>query len=348
MKKLVVFAFCTIVAAFALVGCGKQNTASAGAKAPGSNFVVGFDADFKPYGYIENGEYVGFDLDLAREVCKRNQWVFKAKPIAWEAKDMELNSGSIDCIWNGFTIDGRESLYEWSLPYVDNSQVVLVLKNSDIKTFADLAGKTVAAQTDTPVLKALSPKGDKEALGSTFKKIVVTPNYNNAVMELEAGSVDAVALDIGVAKDKLTSGKFRMLDEIVISEKYGVGFKLGNKALRDAVQNTLIEMVEDGTAAKISAKYFDGKDVLILKRPVAEKIKADVKAAAAEVKADVKAAAEKTEAGAKAAAAEVKADAKAVAAEVKADAKAVAAEVKADAKSVTEKFKSELKAPEAK
>lgn len=322
MKKLAVFALSTIIAAFALTGCGKQASASAGLKSPGSTFVVGFDADFKPYGYIENGEYVGFDLDLAREVCRRNQWIFMAKPIAWEAKDMELNSGSIDCIWNGFTIDGRESLYEWSIPYVDNSQVVLVLKNSNIKNFADLAGKTVAAQTDTPVLKALSPKGDRAALGKTFKKIVITPNYNNAVMELEAGSVDAVALDIGVAKDKLAAGKFRMLDEIVISEKYGIGFKLGNKALRDAVQKTLIEMVEDGTAAKISAKYFDGKDVLIIKRSVAEEVKADVKAAAEEVKADVKAAAKDVEADVKAAAKEVKAGVKAGAEEVKAGIKA--------------------------
>lgn len=267
MKKLVVFAFCTIVAAFALVGCGKQNTASAGAKAPGSNFVVGFDADFKPYGYIENGEYVGFDLDLAREVCKRNQWVFKAKPIAWEAKDMELNSGSIDCIWNGFTMQGREDGYTWTVPYVDNSQVVLVKAGSQIKTLADLKGKIVGVQTDTPVQKALSKDGDKKELGATFKDLVVMPNYNQAVNELNMGGVDAVAMDVGVAKRKMADlpGKFEILGEIVMTETYGIGFKKGNVALKDEVEAELRKIAEDGTMAKIAAQYGIEPQALILK-----------------------------------------------------------------------------------
>ena len=83
--------------------------------------VVGFDAEFPPYGYKDdNGSYTGFDLDLAKEVCKRNNWTFKAQPIDWDAKDAELESGSIDCIWNGFTINGRENDYTWSDAYIDN------------------------------------------------------------------------------------------------------------------------------------------------------------------------------------------------------------------------------------
>ena len=239
-----------------LCGCGE--------KSQEKSFTDGFDANFPPYGYVVNGEYTGFDLDLAREVAKRNNWRLVLKPINWDAKDMELNSGLIDCIWNGFTINGRENSYEWSAPYVDNSQVLMVRKNSKITKFADLAGKAVAVQTDTPVQKALSAGGKREALGRSFSKIVVVPNYNNAVMELEAGSVDAVALDIGVAQDKMKSGSFRILDEVVISEKYGIGFAKGNKALRDAVQKTLLEMVADGSAGMISAKYFNGRDVLII------------------------------------------------------------------------------------
>ena len=174
------------------------------------------------------------------------------------AKLSDFSLGSAD------TINGREDKYEWTKPYVDNSQVVMVMKASTIVKLADLAGKTVAVQTDTPVQKALIEKGKKEELGKTFKKLVVTPTYNNAVMELEAGSVDAVAMDIGVANEKLKSGNFRILDEIVITEQYGVGFKKGNTALRDTVQKTLLDMVADGSAAKISAKYFKGKDVLII------------------------------------------------------------------------------------
>jgi len=262
MKKLIAL---TLIAAFAVtalfVGCKKKET--------GKTFTVGFDAEFPPYGFKDDktGEYTGFDLDLAQEVAKRNGWTLVKKPINWDSKDMELNSGAIDCIWNGFTINGRENEYEWTEPYVDNSQVVLVKVDSPIKTIADLKGKVVAAQTDTPVLKALQNGGDKADVGKTFKKIIVTANYNNAVMELESGAVDAVAMDIGVAKKKVDDapGKFVILDEQIMSEKYGIGFKLGNKELRDQVQTTFKHMVADGIAKGISEKWFDGKDVIILK-----------------------------------------------------------------------------------
>ena len=116
-------------------------------------------------------------------------------------------------------------------------------------------------------MKAFQKKGKQEKLGKSFKRLVVTPSYNNAVMELEVGSVDAVALDIGVARAKIaeSKGKFILLAETVITEKYGIGFRKGNTKLRDAVQKTFKEMVKDGTAAAISKKYFNGKDVLILK-----------------------------------------------------------------------------------
>ncbi len=264
-SKTVLAVAVAAAAAFATSCADKSATDSVPEK--GMQFVLGFDADFPPYGFKDGDEYKGFDLDLAREVCRRNEWNFVPKPINWDAKDMELGSGAISCIWNGFTINGRESAYEWTEAYVDNSQVVLVKAGSPIKSLADLAGKTVAVQTDTPVQKALAEGGDRADLGKTFKGVVVTPNYNNAVMELDSGAVDAVALDIGVAKQKMADlpGKFAMLDETVMTEQYGIGFKLGNKALRDAVQKTLKEMVADGTAAKISAQWFDGKDVIVLK-----------------------------------------------------------------------------------
>ena len=104
-----------------------------------NTFIVGFDAEFPPYGYKDaNGNYTGFDLDLAKEVCKRNNWTFKAQPIDWDAKDAELNSGSIDCIWNGFTIDGRENDYTWSKPYFDNKQIFVVKSDSNISSIKDL------------------------------------------------------------------------------------------------------------------------------------------------------------------------------------------------------------------
>lgn len=246
MKSLLIVA----AALAALVGCEKADDGV-------RKFVVGFDADFPPYGYKEGTEYVGFDLDLAREVCARKGWRFVASPINWDAKDMELNSGAIDCIWSGFTIQGRENAYTFSAPYVDNSQVVMVRSDSTIATIADLAGKIVGVQTDTPVQRALSKGGDRESLGDTFSALVVMPNYNQAVQELEMGGLDAVALDIGVAKKKLADlpGRFVLLGEIVMIETYGIGFKKGSETLRDEVEATLREVAADGTMAALAEKY---------------------------------------------------------------------------------------------
>jgi len=256
MKKLII----VLAAAVALAGCGDKD---GGAK----KFIVGFDADFPPYGYKDGAEYKGFDLDLARAVCARKGWTFVANPINWDSKDMELDSGSIDCIWNGFTMQGRETGYTWTAAYVDNSQVVLVKTGSPVKKLADLAGKIVGVQTDTPVQKALSEGGDHAALGKTFKQLVVMPNYNQAINELDMGGVDAVAMDVGVAKKKMADlpGKFAMLDEIVMTETYGIGFKKGNTALRDEVETELRALFADGTAAKLAAQYGLEPQALILK-----------------------------------------------------------------------------------
>jgi len=260
MKKLMIVL--AAVAAF----CGCDNTGK-GEK----TFTVGFDADFPPYGYKEGAEYKGFDLDLARAICAKKGWKFVANPINWDAKDMELNSGSIDCIWNGFTMQGRENGYTWSAAYVDNSQVVLVKVDSSVKTLKDLAGKIVGVQTDTPVQKALAGKDDEKkdvaALGKAFKELVVMPNYNQAVQELAMGGVEAVAMDVGVAKKKMADkpGAFRMLDEIVMTETYGIGFKKGNVALKDEVEAALRELAKDGTMAKIAEQYKIEPNALLLK-----------------------------------------------------------------------------------
>lgn len=257
MKKLMI----VFAAVLALCGCSEKEDSAA------KTFTVGFDADFPPYGYKSGSEYKGFDLDLARAVCARKGWKFVANPINWDAKDMELNSGSIDCIWNGFTMQGREEAYTWTAPYIDNSQVVLVKTGSPIKSLADLAGKIVGVQTDTPVQKALSKGGDKAALGATFKNLVVMPNYNQAVNELSMGGVEAVAMDIGVAKKKMADlpGKFEMLEEIVMSETYGIGFKKGNVILKDEVEVELCALFADGTALKIAEAYDIEPGALIFK-----------------------------------------------------------------------------------
>ncbi len=233
-------------------------SAEAGAEGEARQFVVGFDAEFPPFGYKdENGEYVGFDLDLAQEVCNRLGWELVKQPIDWDVKDMELDSGSIDCIWNGFTMNGREEQYTFSVPYVDNSQVFVVAEDSGIASQADLAGRAVGVQKDSSALAAL--EGEEKALADTFASLNQYGDYNTAFMDLEAGAIDALAIDIGVANYQIASreGGYVMLEEYLSTEQYAIGFKLGNTELKDTVEGVLLEMAEDGTVQKIAEKYAD-------------------------------------------------------------------------------------------
>ena len=266
MNKKIGFILALVLIAFLVMG-----TASAGlfdflgggnstAKVTNndSNLIVGFDAEFPPYGFSDGkGGYQGFDLDLAQEVCNRNNWTLVKQPIDWDAKDAELNSGTIDCIWNGFTINGRENDYTWSEPYIDNKQVVVVKADSGINSLADLKGKTVETQKDSSALAAL--KGDNKTLADTFAKLVEVADYNTGIMDLKSGACDAVALDIGVAQYQVNSGNdtgsLKILNDSISSEQYGIGFKKGNTDLKDQVQKTLDEMFADGTVTRIAQNY---------------------------------------------------------------------------------------------
>ena len=284
-KKIVCFMLSAVMAVSMLAGCGsKEESASdaaaeettveetaaeetdeesaedaaEAAESERTTFTVGFDAEYPPYGYMdENGEYTGFDLELAQAVCDLEGWELVKTPIAWDSKDMELESGSIDCIWNGFTINGREDDYTWSDPYVDNSQVMIVAEDSGITSLGDLAGKTVGVQAASAALELLQdPEGQKE-LADTFAVLQEFPDYNGAFVELQAGTVDAIAMDIGVAKYQIkTRGEgFIIMDEALNSEQYGIGFKLGNEELRDAVNADLQTLLENGTFDTLAEKY---------------------------------------------------------------------------------------------
>ena len=225
-----------------------------------NTLIVGFDAEFPPYGYkADDGSYTGFDLDLAQEVRKRNNWTFKAQPIDWDAKDSELSSGTIDCIWNGFSItDERKDKYTWSKPYIDNKQVIVVKSDSGINKLADLKAKHVETQKDSSALSAL--QGDNKTIADTFTDLVQIADYNTAFNDLQSGACDAVAMDYNTAKFQVKehgADQYKILDEHITSEDYGIGFKLGNDALKDKVQATLDEMQKDGTTAKLAEKYAD-------------------------------------------------------------------------------------------
>ena len=260
MKKFLTIALAAVMAVSALAACSSNEAADESSVTGDGQFVVGFDAEFPPMGFVaEDGSYTGFDLDLAAEVADRLGLEFVAQPIAWDSKDQELSSGNIDCIWNGFTISGREDGYAWSTPYMANNQVAVVNADSGITSLSDLEGKTVAVQKDSSGLAALE---DNEALLNSFAELVQVDDYLNAMMELETGAVDAIVMDEIVARYQIqTSGSnFEVLDEAIASEEYGVGFALGNEALRDAVQEQLEAMNDDGTLARISNEWF-GEDI---------------------------------------------------------------------------------------
>lgn len=233
-------------------------------KTPSGKFTVGFDQEFPPMGFVgDDGQFTGFDLDLAKEVASRLSLEFVPQPINWDAKDMELDSGNIDCIWNGFTMQGREDDYTWVGPYMANNQVFVVTADSDIASKADLAGKAVEVQKDSSGLAAL--QGEAE-LSASFGSMTEVADYNTALMDLESGACDAVCMDSIVAGYQIkSSGKdMKILDDTLSAEEYGIGFKKGEDELAKAVHDTLMAMKDDGTVAKISNDWF-GSDVFTLK-----------------------------------------------------------------------------------
>lgn len=223
----------------------------------GETFTVGFDQDFPPFGYVgDDGEFTGFDIEMATECAKRMGKEIKLQPIDWDAKDMELSSGAIDCIWNGFTMDGREDDYTFSDPYIDNSQVYVVAAGAGISTPADLAGKVVGVQKDSSALAALESE-ENAALLAGFGELTQYADYNTAFMDLEAGGIDCLAMDIGVAayQIELRGEGYVMLEERLASEKYAIGFLKGNTELCEKVQKDLYKLYEDGKVQELADKY---------------------------------------------------------------------------------------------
>lgn len=259
MKKLIALLL-AVMTLFTLCACGsveKDDGKAAGVVDEddlGDGFVlkVGFDAEFPPYGYLaDNGEYDGYDLAVAKELCERLGWGFEAVPVKWAAKDKELEAGNINCIWNGFTCTGREDDYTWSQPYVDNSIVVVVKNDSGIASLSDLAGKRLMVQAASSGLEAVN---SNEEFKNSLGELIELSDYSLGFMELQNGTVDAIAVDVGVAMAQIAQRDdgYTILSESVSNEQYAVGFLKGNTALRDAVDAELLKMADDGTLLAIA------------------------------------------------------------------------------------------------
>jgi polar amino acid transport system substrate-binding protein len=226
--------------------------------------VLGLDDSFPPMGFRnENNEIVGYDVDLAKEAARRLGVELVLQPIDWNAKEQELNTGEIDCIWNGFTItEERKQNLLFTPPYLKNAQVIVVKGNSPVKTLADLAGKIAGTQTGSSSIDAID---DAPQFKASLKEVVEYKDFLTALMDLDVGGIDAVVIDLVVANDNINrSGKnFRILGETLGEEELGIGFRKNDKALADKVWATLLEMAADGTVARIATQWL-GADISII------------------------------------------------------------------------------------
>ncbi|MCR5189703.1 MAG: amino acid ABC transporter substrate-binding protein [Treponema sp.] len=267
MKKIIC-AFVLATSVFAMVSCSKSQKVNENAVADlqaRGTFVLGLDDSFPPLGFrSDDNEIVGYDIDLAKEVAKRLGVEFKAQPIDWDAKEMELETGKIDCIWNGFTItEERKEALSFTEAYLNNDQVLVVRADSGIKSLADMKGKTIGIQSGSSAQEAVD---DNQAFSSSIGNTINFKDNVTALNDLDIGGVDAVVMDSIVANYSITQTKkpFVVIDEALAAEAYGIGFRKSEPALRDEVWKILLDMKADGTVAAISQKWF-GKDISVIK-----------------------------------------------------------------------------------
>ena len=226
--------------------------------------IVGLDDTFAPMGFRdENGDIVGFDIDLANALCEKLGKEVELQTIDWSMKETELNAGNIDFIWNGYSItDERKEQVAFGTPYLKNRQVIVTLAESNINTKADLADKTVGAQAGSSAVDAIETDPDTLA---TFKdgKPVTYESNNDVLMDLEAGRIDAAVADEVIVKyyiNKKGAEKFKLLEEDFGDEEYGVGMRKEDTALVEAFNDAYAELKEEGKLAEISTKWF-GEDI---------------------------------------------------------------------------------------
>lgn len=260
MKKILSVMLAGIMALSMFTACGNNNDASGEVKED-KTLVVGLDTAFPPMGFLdENQNIVGFDIDLAKAVGEKLGMEVKLQPIDWDQKFIELDNGNVDVLWNGLTItDERKAKCEITKPYLANKQVIVVNADSAIKKKVDLADKTIGAQSDSSALDAIKDDDFVSKL-----KLQELGDNVSLLNDLKAGNIDAVVMDLVVAEYMLSKdeGKYRILEDTLAPEEYGIAAKKGNTELVAKIEGAINELIESGEAAKISEKWF-GADKII-------------------------------------------------------------------------------------
>ncbi|SFC89410.1 amino acid ABC transporter substrate-binding protein [Clostridium uliginosum] len=262
IKKILMIS-CVVMIGTSLVACQTSKTQGTSDK---QELVMGFDDTFVPMGFKdENGKLVGFDVELAKAVGEKLNKTIKFQAIDWSMKESELKNGNIDLIWNGYSVtDERKKMVEFSNAYLNNRQVIVTLANSKISSKQDLAGAKVGAQNQSSAVDAIEADGD---IIKTFDsgKIVTFETNNDALMDLEAGRIDAVVADEILAKYYIKErgkDKYKVLDDDFGKETYAVGIRKGDTKFVEEFNKALEAVVEDGSAGEISKKWF-GEDIIV-------------------------------------------------------------------------------------
>jgi polar amino acid transport system substrate-binding protein len=250
--KTIKLATLLILMALMVVGCAQK------AQSETEEIIMGLDDTFAPMGFRdEKGDLVGFDVDLANEVAERIGVTMKFQPIDWSMKENELNAGNIDLIWNGYTITAeRQEKVAFTKPYLENSQIIVTLADSDITTKADLAGKNVTVQAESSALDAINAEPE---VAASFGDLVEFSTNNEAFSDLESGRSDALVVDEVNARyymKQVGEEKYKVLEEDFGDEEYGIGVRKDDTELLKKVNDAMDEMKSDGTYDDIYAKWF--------------------------------------------------------------------------------------------
>ncbi len=274
MKKRALFLlFVGICSVILLAGCSKKN--NAGLAVSPSNavealkargvFVLGYDGNFPPMAYINSdNELAGYDIDLAKEVAKRMGVEFKARIIDWDDKEKELEKGTIDCVWDGFSVTNeRRKLYSFTFPYLSNEQVILVRKTGAIKSLEDLSGRVVGYRSTSSSRDAIE---NNPSFKNMLSDMIAYKDNKSVLADLEVGALDAIVIDSIVANYYIaqTGEPLTIISKSLSLEQYCVGFRKNEEELKNEVEKILLEMSDDGTIAALTIKWF-GKDVSLIK-----------------------------------------------------------------------------------
>ena len=247
---------CTLLAASAAVGsltsCGGTDTMDSNLP----QILVGSDT-YPPYIYLNNdGIPAGIDVEIATEAFRRMGYAARFESIDWEQKTNLVESGTIDCIWGCFSMDGREQLYRWAGPYMTSRQVVAVNADSGIETLADLAGKTMMVQSTTKPEEIFLAGTDPRI--PQLGEVLSTEDRSVQYAMLNCGYVDAVAAHETAILQYMQdcNADFRILEEPLLVTGIGVAFALNDtRGLDEQLTKTFAAMRADGTMKQIVGKY---------------------------------------------------------------------------------------------